>query len=111
MKRLFVYFIFYGILFSCLSVGELKETLHSVLKIDPERVEGPAFDILQAKCNICHEKKNPSRVFTRENMNQYAKKINKQVFVFKRMPKGRNIRLTEEEYTTLKHWLHTQNIR
>ena len=72
--------------------------------------EDAAFAILQAKCNVCHVKKNPSRVFTRENMDQFAKKIHKQVFVFKRMPKGKTIRLTDQEYATLKDWLNTQNI-
>ena len=69
-----------------------------------------AFQILQSKCNVCHEKKNPRRVFTLENMTNLALKINKQVFIKKRMPKGNDIRLTNEEYDVLKHWLLTEKI-
>ena len=64
-----------------------------------------AFQILETKCNVCHEKKNPRRVFNLENMSDLAPKIHKQVFIKKRMPKGNKIRLTKEEYDTLKYWL------
>jgi len=65
--------------------------------------------ILQAKCNRCHQAQNPSKVFTEENMNGYAKNIYRQVFRWKRMPKGDNIRLTEEEKTILNHWINSIN--
>lgn len=64
-----------------------------------------AFLILQTKCNDCHGQKKRKAVFTKDNMKQFAKKINKQVFVKKRMPKGDDIKLTEEELGTLKRWV------
>lgn len=70
-----------------------------------------ALSILRTKCNVCHKKQNKKKVFTIDNMNMLAPKINRQVFIKKRMPKGKNIRLTEQEYTVLKTWLRTQNIR
>ena len=70
-----------------------------------------AFEILQAKCNICHLTKNPRRVFTLDNMNLLAPKIHKQVFIKRRMPKGKEIRLTQGEYDLLENWLLTLNIK
>lgn len=67
-----------------------------------------SFEILQAKCNVCHVRQNPWKVFTLENMNKFAPKIYKQVFVKKRMPRGNKIKLTELEYATLEKWLLTQ---
>ena len=66
-----------------------------------------AFKVLQSKCNTCHETGNPSRVFTLDNMDTMASKINRQVFIFKRMPKGRDQRkkMTPEEMAALKNWL------
>lgn len=69
-----------------------------------------AFGILDNKCNVCHRKRNRSMVFSLDNMDKRAKKIHKQVFVKKRMPKGKDITLTEEEYRTLRKWLITQSI-
>ena len=69
-----------------------------------------AFEILDAKCNLCHRKQNPFKIFSQKNMNKHAPKIHKQVFVLRRMPKGDSIKLTIEEYQTLKKWLQSQNI-
>lgn len=63
-----------------------------------------AYQILQTKCNICHQKKK-SVVFTEGNMVTWGAKIHKQVFVKKRMPKGKQFPLTEAEYVVLKNWL------
>lgn len=67
------------------------------------------YNILNTKCNSCHKEKNPSKVFTVENMNGFAKRINKQVFVWKRMPKGNKIKLTNQEKAILKNWINTIN--
>ena len=64
-----------------------------------------ALQVLIRKCNFCHQTKNRRTVFTRANMKEMAPKINKQVFVKKRMPKGKDNTLTEEESQTLKKWL------
>mgnify|MGYP005993915167 CR=1 FL=1 len=48
-----------------------------------------AYKILNNKCNICHKNKD----------------IYKQVFIKKRMPKGKDIKLTTEEYSKLLTWI------
>ncbi|MEZ5018283.1 MAG: hypothetical protein R2800_14585 [Flavipsychrobacter sp.] len=70
-----------------------------------------ALTVLRAKCNVCHKKQNKKKVFTLDNMNTLAPKINRQVFIKKRMPKGKDITLTQQEYAILKTWLFTQNIK
>ena len=67
-------------------------------------------EILDAKCNVCHRKKNPFMIFNTKNMEKRAKKIYNAVFINKRMPKGNEIQLSAEEYQTLEKWLLTQNI-
>lgn len=73
-------------------------------------LKAAAFEVLNAKCNVCHRKQNPFKVFSLKNMEKHAPKIYKQVFVYRRMPKGDRIKLTEEEYETLKKWLKSRNI-
>lgn len=69
-----------------------------------------AYEILDSKCNTCHRKQNPFKVFSYKNMEKHAPKIYKQVFVKRRMPKGNEHHLTKEEYDVLEQWLLTQNI-
>ncbi|GEM_PF-1183026 len=70
-----------------------------------KNTKGTAFQILDNKCNVCHIKRNRKRVFTLENMNTWANDINKQVFIKKRMPKGKKIKLTSQEYQDLLTWI------
>lgn len=72
---------------------------------DPKKA---ALTVLEQKCNVCHRTNNPGKVFTIENMESLAPKIYKQVFVKRRMPKGRDIRLTEVESQVLKSWVETK---
>jgi len=64
--------------------------------------------ILEEKCNVCHQTKNPSKIFTKVNIRHNAKKINRQVFVWRRMPKGKEIKLTDQEEQILKTWIQSQ---
>jgi uncharacterized membrane protein len=64
-----------------------------------------ALTVLEQKCNVCHRSANPGKVFTIDNMEGLAPKIYKQVFVKRRMPRGRNIRLTTAESQALKTWV------
>ena len=73
-------------------------------------IKSDVLKVLKSKCNVCHETKKPSKVFTSNNMSMLAPKIYKQVFIKKRMPKGNKIRLTNKEYDILKRWLLTLNI-
>lgn len=67
-----------------------------------------ALIVLQTKCNVCHQKQNPRKVFTGENVDALAPKIYKQVFVKRRMPRGNEIKLTVSEEATLLNWLKTR---
>ncbi|AYB35300.1 hypothetical protein [Chryseolinea soli] len=75
-----------------------------------DTVKDQALMILQGKCNVCHERQNPGKVFTVSNMETHAPKIYKQVFVKQRMPRGNVIKLSQEEKDTLLRWLETQGV-
>ncbi|MBT33514.1 MAG: hypothetical protein CMO01_27945 [Thalassobius sp.] len=79
--------------------------------VQGEELKQAAFEVLNNKCNVCHRKQNPFMVFSLKNMEKRAAKINMQVFIKQRMPKGDEIKLTEKEYSTLKEWLSTQNLK
>ncbi|MEO0468678.1 MAG: hypothetical protein AAF206_03585 [Bacteroidota bacterium] len=70
-----------------------------------ETLKEAAFQVLNTKCNVCHRKKNPFMVFKLKNMEKRAERIYQAVFVSRRMPKGDDIQLTENEYTSLRQWL------
>lgn len=69
-----------------------------------------AFKILESKCNACHRKKNPFILFNQKNMSKRAPRIYRMVFLERRMPKGNEVKLTQEEYNKLEQWLFTQEI-
>lgn len=104
------YLNFLGVLLSILSLGSFL--LLENAKYQPWPNNNPskvaAFEVLKTHCNTCHIDKNPRRVFTLENMDKSAKKIKRQVFVFKRMPKGkaRRDKITETEMKALKNWIN-----
>lgn len=115
MKKVTVTIFLFGILISCFmflsgfSPSELTgEISKKSIPTDPgNELKQQAFEILKTKCNVCHRKQNPFKIFSLRNMNKHAPKIKEQVFIKKRMPKGDKIRLTAEEYQTLKNWLGT----
>ena len=78
------------------------ETIYTIKK---EPTKQRAFSILSNKCNVCHKNRNRRRVFTEENMNSWANDVYKQVFIKKRMPKGKKIKLTLQEYQDLLTWI------
>ena len=71
---------------------------HNVIKIK-------AFEILNTKCNICHVKQNKKKIFTLKNMDIFAAKVEEQVFIKKRMPRGKKNKLTDKEYQQLSTWI------
>jgi len=104
MKRIIVYII---IGFAITSAEEFLLNENPIVELrvlDQER----ALVVLQTKCNTCHKTENPSKYFTHDNMNGFAKKINRQVFIWKRMPKGKENYLTEKEKEDLKNWIIIQ---
>ncbi|MFH6605149.1 hypothetical protein ACEZ3G_16810 [Maribacter algicola] len=72
-----------------------------------EIVKEEAFKVLQIKCNFCHGTKKRTDVFTLQNMDSLAPDIFDQVFVKKRMPKGKQPKLTMGEQKALERWLTT----
>ena len=66
------------------------------------------LSILDTKCNVCHRRQNPFMVFKTNNIEKRAPRIYQAVFVSKRMPKGNEVRLTEQEYATLEQWLQSK---
>lgn len=76
-----------------------------VLNNPSELSNEKALQILDNKCNVCHRKQNKRRVFTSNNMDTWANAIYKQVFIKKRMPKGKKIKLTTNEYQELLTWI------
>lgn len=85
--------------------GFLKQQRYDVRVSVILDLKSDAYEILKTKCNGCHRTKNPAKVFTVDNMDRFSAEIYKQVFVKKRMPKGRENQLTLEEYERLKKWL------
>jgi uncharacterized membrane protein len=69
-----------------------------------------AFQILNNKCNVCHRKQNRRRIFTEENMHTWANDIYKQFFIKKRMPRGKKIKLSSDEYQELLNWISSTKI-
>lgn len=86
--------------------GQITTTTHQINHVDSVTLK--AFQILDAKCNVCHLNRNRKRVFTPENMNKWSDEVYKQVFVRKRMPKGNKIRLDAEEYSLLFTWIKSE---
>lgn len=82
----------------------------SVHKVAIDSAQSTAYKILTNKCNVCHVKRNRRRVFTAENMTPWANDVYKQVFIKKRMPKGKKVKLTTKEYQQLLTWItYTKN--
>lgn len=78
-------------------------------RIDPELPSNEqVLSILDIKCNVCHRRQNPFMVFKSNNVEKRAPRIYRAVFVQRRMPKGDEIRLTEQEYSTLEKWLQSK---
>lgn len=82
----------------------------SEIHVPVDELKKEVFDILNTKCNTCHRKQNPFKVFSLKNMDKHAPKIHQQVFIKRRMPKGDKIKLTDQEYQSLQQWLQSQNI-
>lgn len=83
----------------------LLSVTYATIAATPEDDKGKALLVLQTKCNICHVRNNPFRIFKERNMERNAKDIYKQVFVKGRMPLGNDVKLTDGERETLKKWL------
>lgn len=86
-----------------------RPTVNSPGGVDPDNPSNERIlSILDTKCNVCHRRQNPFMVFKPNNIEKRAPRIYRAVFEQRRMPKGNDIRLTEEEYATLEQWLQSK---
>ena len=94
--------------FNGLSIWSYYESqeIHEV-SIFQQNIKSQGFIVLRDKCNVCHATKKRTEIFTLENMDSLAKEIHMQVFIKKKMPKGRKVKLTDEECQLLQNWLST----
>ncbi|WP_396638267.1 hypothetical protein [Maribacter sp. R77961] len=89
-----------------LSALEIEPKAYEYDPVEQETIQkGKAFEVLQTKCNVCHATKKRVDIFTFENMDSLAYEINKQVFIKKKMPKGKKIKLTSTEKNDLTLWI------
>jgi len=98
LNYLRLYFVFVFASGAMVLQAQTKDSAADVLATE-------ALRVLQTKCNTCHVRQNPGKVFTRITMERYAEKIDKQVFIKRRMPKGKDNHLSMEEENTLRAWL------
>ncbi len=82
-----------------------KKAVNSYIDNAQEDVKGDALKVLTNQCNVCHATKKRQDIFTFGNMDSLASDINKQVFIKKKMPKGRKNKLSKQETLALKNWL------
>ena len=71
-----------------------------------ETIKTKAFKVLILQCNACHASKKKQNIFTLDNMDSLAPEIYKQVFIKKKMPKGRKNILSVQESESLQKWLN-----
>ena len=115
MKLKTIVVIWIGILLAALilinqSKGEASKQPLTNTSLNNDTLKRAAFQVLETKCNVCHRKQNPFMVFKEKNLEKRAPKIYQMVFVERKMPKGDEIKLTNEEYATLEKWLFTQEL-
>ena len=91
--------------FLLFSMSDKSQILKAESNVNQSELKEAAFSILENKCNSCHIKQNPFKVFSLKNMERFAPKIEKQVFTLKRMPKGNKVKLTVTERETLYNWI------
>lgn len=100
---------FFGVIFTCLLLWSFDHPARfiSVYQDNPTQVQDKAFEVLENKCNECHRLKKPDFVFTKTNMTVFAPLIYTQVFVKKKMPKGKDYPLSSADKTALTIWLES----
>jgi uncharacterized membrane protein len=106
MNDIFKPFLLFFLLGTCSNM--LLPAQSETLSLSRETVKLTALKVLETHCNDCHATQR-NTIFTLENMDKKAKKINRQVFITRRMPKGKpnRDRMTTEEMNALKTWIAT----
>lgn len=102
MKQLLL-ILFFGLILCVVRTTESNAKIPAILS-----AKDKALDVLVRKCNDCHRKDKPNIIFNKSNMNRYARRINRQVFILNNMPKGTEYSLTSKERVALKTWLRIE---
>lgn len=76
-----------------------------VLDLQTNTTKQSAYLVLHTKCNFCHSVKKNRTIFSLQNMDGLAKAIEYQVFIKKKMPKGRKNNLSSLEEEKLLKWI------
>ncbi len=86
------YLIFF-VLASLVSSLSTNLTKLELQNIDEQQtsLKQKAFIVLKKKCNTCHATKRRVDIFTISNMDSLKFEINNQVFIKRKMPKGKKI--------------------
>lgn len=86
------YLIFF-VLASLVSSLSTNLTKLELQNIDEQQtsLKQKAFIVLKNKCNTCHATKRRVDIFTISNMDSLKFEINNQVFIKRKMPKGKKI--------------------
>jgi len=87
-----------------------QQEIKIILIKGTKKLKKEALSILVTKCNSCHKKQNPFMIFKEKNMSKRAPKIYQMVFVERIMPKGNEVKLSNEEYKKLKQWLFSEDV-
>ncbi|MFT5818828.1 MAG: putative membrane protein [Crocinitomix sp.] len=82
-----------------------KESAFTPYQDSTDSLKLAALTVLENNCNECHSKKKPEYYFTAKTMDYFAAKINVEVFISGKMPKGKKNVLTPEDKETLRLWL------
>lgn len=107
MKFLFTLSLTYTIFAGLLQQGKSHPPVAAICGDSTLLYKKNAFAVLQNNCNVCHVQRNRNAVFTPENMHAWSGRINEQVFVKQRMPKGTDVVLTALEKEALKKWINS----
>lgn len=104
MNDTFKSFLLFFLLGTCSNM--LLSAQSETLSLSKETVKFTALKVLETHCNDCHATQRTT-IFTLENMDKKVNRVNRQVFITKRMPKGKpnRDRMTTEEMSALKNWI------
>ncbi len=100
---LLISLILFGICF--LSVTPSRNVLIHRNVVKPFVNDSLIYQIFKSKCNVCHLKKKKV-IFSIDNLYSYRELINQQVLIKKKMPKGKDFQLTQDEFRLIEDWIN-----
>ncbi len=97
------------LLASLLDKNDAQDLKKNTTQTEQTSTKQKAFIVLRNNCNTCHATKRQLQLFTLYNMDSLRLEINTQVFITRKMPKGKRNQLSEQEEMNLKNWLNGLN--